>query len=289
MHKPVLLKEALDFLNVRDGIYVDCTVGTGGHSIEILKALNGKGMLIGLDRDESALEIARERLKEYKNCYLFHSNYLDLKTILKKQNINSITGGVLMDLGSSSLHFDDLSRGFSFKNNAPLDMRMDRSQTLTAFEVINKYKESTLADIIYNYGEERHSRKIARLIVEKRAKNGPIKTTNELSDIIIKCYPKGIRFKIHPATRTFQAIRIEVNKELENINEFMCFIPELLSTGSRLTVISFHSLEDRIIKNCFKNASTLKVLTKKPVTPSEEEILYNPRARSAKLRATERI
>lgn len=288
MHKPVLLKETLDFLNIRDGIYVDCTLGTGGHSIGILKALNGRGLLIGLDRDEEALKIAKERLKGYNNCYLFHSNYIDLKHILKEQGIKHITGGILMDLGSSSIQFDDMSRGFSFKSNAPLDMRMDKTQSLTAFKIINEYKESEIANIIYNYGEERNSRKIARLIIEKRVKNGPIKTTNELIGIILQCYPKWKKFRIHPATKTFQAIRIEVNKELENLDKFMCFIPELLSPTCRLTVISFHSLEDRIVKNYFKSTASLKILTKKPITPSREEILNNPRSRSAKLRAAEK-
>ncbi|MBI3591868.1 MAG: 16S rRNA (cytosine(1402)-N(4))-methyltransferase RsmH [Candidatus Melainabacteria bacterium] len=290
MHKPVLLKEVINFLNIKDdGIYVDCTLGHGGHSLEILKRLNGRGKLIGIERDESALKIAKDRLKQFSNCYLFHSNYLDLKDLLKTLNISKITGGVLLDLGINSMQLDDPSRGFSIKNDAPLDMRMDQNQTLTAYKIVNSYKENELADIIYKYGEERYSRKIARLVAQKRDKNGPLKTTSDLANLVLHCYPRNKHFKTHPATRTFQALRIEVNKELENIEKFLCFIPELLLPPCRLTVISFHSLEDRITKNFLKNNSNFKILTKKPVVPSESETEINPRARSAKLRAAERI
>ena len=295
MHKPVLLNEVIHFLNIqKEKIYVDCTLGTGGHSIEILKLLDKDGILIGLEQDESVLEIAKKRLKQEKNeanksYYLFHSNFLNLKAILKSLNIDKITGGVLLDLGLNSIQLDDPLRGFSFNKDSLLDMRMDKSQSLTAYDVVNKYKEDKLADIIYKYGEERYSRKIARLIVEKKAKNGYIKTTRELANIINACYPKNIKFKTHPATRTFQALRIEVNKELENLEKFLCFIPELLFPGSRLTVISFHSLEDRITKNFLKNNREFKILTKKPISPSFNETKDNPRSRSAKLRAAEKI
>lgn len=288
MHTPVLLKETLNFLNIKDAIYVDCTLGTGGHSLEILRQLKGQGMLIGVEKDESALKIAKDILKEFPNCYLSHSNFLDLKNVLSNSNIDKITGGVLLDLGTSSIQLDDPKRGFSFKGDAPLDMRMDKKQLLSAFNVVNNYKEHELADIIYKYGEERYARKIANVIVQKRSKNNPIKTSNELARIVLNCYPNK-RFKIHPATRTFQAIRIEVNKELETLDKFLCFIPELLLPKSRLTVISFHSLEDRIVKNFLKNNSAFKTLTKKPIVPSGDEIKNNPRARSAKLRAAERI
>lgn len=294
LHKPVLLNEVIDLLNIQKGkIYVDCTLGLGGHSQEILQRLNGEGILIGIERDKSALEIAKERLKEFSkvgiNCYLFHSNYLDLKNILRSLNIDKISGGVLLDLGVNSLQLDEPSRGFSFKNDAPLDMRMDKSQSLTANQVINNYKEYDLAEIIFKYGEERLARKIAKLIVEKRAKKEFIKTTNELAKTVLQCYPKNKYFKIHPATRTFQAIRIEVNKELENLEKFLCFISELLLPQSRLTVISFHSLEDRVTKNFLKNNREFKILTKKPMTPSLSEQESNPRSRSAKLRAGEKI
>lgn len=289
MHQPVLLREVIDFLNIKDSIYIDCTLGLGGHSIEILKALNNKGMLIGIERDEDSLKIAKERLKQFSNCYLFHANFLELKDILKSLNINKITGGVLLDLGINSMHLDNSLRGFSFKNDAHLDMRMDKNQTLTAYTVVNNYKEERLAEIIFRYGEERYARKIARLIVQNRSKSNPIRTTTELARLVLFCYPKAKRFKIHPATRTFQAIRIEVNKELENLEQFIGFIPELLAPNSRLTLITFHSLEDRIIKHFLKNKKIFNTLTKKPITPSISEIKNNPRARSAKLRAAEKV
>ena len=292
MHKPVLLKEAIDLLNVRKGLmYIDCTVGLGGHSIEILERLDQSGNLIGLDQDKNILNITNETLKDYKNCYLFHSNFVNLPNLLKEQNIEKISGGVLLDLGVNSIHLDSKERGFSFNASGPLDMRMDLTCDLTAYKIINTYSENDLADIIYKYGEDRFSRRIARVIIEFR-KNKPIKTTEELAALILKCYhqiTKKPYFKPHPATRTFQAIRIEVNKELENLEKFLCFIPELLLPGSRLSVISFHSLEDRIIKNFLKNNQQFKTLTKKPIIPSADELKTNPRSRSAKLRSAEKI
>jgi len=290
LHKPVLLNEVIEFLNIqKDKIYVDCTLGCGGHSIEILKQLGENGKLIGLEKDEIVLNIAKERLKGYKNCYLFHSDFTELREVLKSINIEKITGGVLLDLGVNSLQLDDPKRGFSFKASASLDMRMDKSQGLTAEKVINSYSEVELADIIYKYGEERYSRRIARKIIEIRQRQGKIKDTVELARLVLSCYPKGKFYKIHPATRTFQALRIEVNKELENLEQFFCFIQEPLLPESRLTVISFHSLEDRITKNFLKFNKSFKILTKKPVIPSENEMRDNPRARSAKLRAAEKI
>ncbi|MBI2995719.1 MAG: 16S rRNA (cytosine(1402)-N(4))-methyltransferase RsmH [Candidatus Melainabacteria bacterium] len=289
MHVPVLLNEVINFLNIKKGrVYVDCTVGTGGHSLEILKRLNDSGKLIGIEQDENILNIAKERLKHFDNCYLFHSNFLELKNILNSLNTDKIDGGVLLDLGTSSLQFDDPKRGFSIKYNSILDMRMNQNQSLTAYQVINTYRENKLADIIYNYGEERYARKIARSIIKCREKYGSIKTTNELTKLILQCFSTKERFKTHPATKTFQAIRIEVNKELINLEKFLCFIPELLLPGSRLTVISFHSLEDRIVKKFIKNNNELIPLTKKPITPSDSEIEKNPRSRSAKLRAAEK-
>ena len=292
MHKPVLLNEAIDLLNInQNNIYVDCTLGLGGHSLEILTRFNGKGMLIGIEQDEDILKIAKEKLKDFKNCYLFHANFLQLPEILKTLKIDKISGSVILDLGVNSMHFDMPERGFSFKGSGPLDMRMDNRQPLTAYKIINSYKEPELADIIYKYGEERHSRKIAKAIIQNRAKE-PIKSTVELANIIFSCYryiTNKTYFKIHPATKTFQALRIEVNKELENLEKFFCFIPELLLPHSRLIVISFHSLEDRITKNFLKNNREFNILTKKPITPSSSEIKSNPRARSAKLRAAEKI
>ena len=290
MHKPVLLNEVINYLNLReDLIYVDCTAGLGGHSYEILEKLNGKAKLILIDQDKTALDLSKERLKDYKNCYFFHSNFIHLREILNTLNIKEITGGVLLDLGVSSLQLDSIERGFSFKNGNKLDMRMDQSQEIDAYYVINHYNKEKLAKLIYEYGEERYSRRIADFICETRSKSGPIKTAEELSNLILKCYPKNKYFKIHPATRTFQAIRIEVNRELESLNKFLCFIPELLSEGSRLTVISFHSLEDRITKHFLKSRKDLKILTKKPVIASDIEIKDNNRARSAKLRAAEKV
>ena len=292
VHKPVLLNETIDLLNInQNNVYVDCTLGLGGHSLEILNKLNGKGTLIGIEQDEAVLKIAKDKLKEFKNCYLFHANFFQLPEILQTLKIDKISGGVILDLGVNSIHFDMPERGFSFKSSGPLDMRMDSRQLLTAYKIINNYKEPELADIIYKFGEERHSRKISRAIIQNRAK-GPIKTTEELANIIFNCYryiTNKSYFKTHPATKTFQALRIEVNKELENLEKFFCFIPELLLPHSRLTVISFHSLEDRITKNFLKNSREFKILTKKPIVPFSSEIKGNPRARSAKLRAAEKI
>lgn len=263
-------------------------MGLGGHSKEILKRLSKKGMLIGLEQDINALEIARKNLQEYTNCYLFNTNFINLPDVLKELKIEKITGGVLLDLGVSSLQFDSPERGFSFQNDGPLDMKMDENGEMDAYYVVNKYKENDLANVIYKYGEDRLSRRIAKSIVENRLKK-PINTTLELANIILKCYPKGKWFKTHPATKTFQALRIEVNKELEVLDKFLCFIPELLGTQSRLSVISFHSLEDRIVKIFFKSHEGLRKITKKPITPSEDEIKSNPRSRSSKLRVAEKI
>ncbi len=290
LHKPVMLTEVINYLDVKkDKIYVDCTLGLGGHSYEILKKLQNTGMLIGIERDEESLKIAKERLKEFKNCHLIHSNFIDLPNILNRLKIGKITGGILLDFGINSHQLDSPNRGFSIKSSGPLDMRMDTTQALSALKVINSYKEADIADIIYYFGEERYSRKIARMIVEARQKLGPFKSTEELKDIILRSYPRNKHFKTHPATKTFQAIRIEVNKELENIEEFLCFIPELLLSGTRLTFISFHSLEDRKIKNFLKQNRELTILTKKPVIPSVSETELNPRSRSAKFRAAEKL
>ena len=291
-HTPVLTTEVINYLNIeKNKTYVDCTLGNGGHSLEILKILNGTGKLIGLDKDKECIEIAKGRLKEFKNCYIYSysANFLDLKKYLNELNIQKITGGIVLDLGTNSGQLENPERGFSFKSEGPLDMRMDNTHGLTAHQVVNNYNESKLADIIYKYGEERYSRKIARSITSYKTKYGPIQTTKQLANIILNCYPKNKFYKIHPATRTFQAIRIEVNNELENLENFLRISGELLEVKSRLTVISFHSLEDRIVKNFLKNNGKFRVLTKKPVTPSCEEVKNNPRSRSAKLRAAERI
>lgn len=290
MHTPVLLNEVIESLNIQeDSIYVDCTLGLGGHSREILKRLSNKGLLIGIDQDEEILNQAKDNLKDFKNVLFFNENYTSLPEILKKAGIEKITGGVLLDLGVNSLHLDKKERGFSFQSDSPLDMRMDNKSDFSAFEVVNHYKEEELADIIYKYGEERFSRRIARKIVEARKKAKSIKTTLELSNIILSCYPKSKWFKTHPATKTFQAIRIEVNRELEVLDKFLRFIPELLYKKGRLSVISFHSLEDRIVKNFLKGCPEFQIITKKPITPSENEMRDNPRSRSSKLRIAEKI
>lgn len=283
-HIPVLLNESMRCLNIRKGLtYVDCTLGTGGHSLEILKRLNDSGILIGIEQDIELFEIAKERLNSFKNCFLFNANYLEIKNILRKLNLEKITGGVILDLGLNTLQISNPKRGFSFIKDGPLDMRMDLSQTLSAYEVVNNYNEKRLADIIYKYGEERHARWIAKNIIRNR----PIKSTLRLAELAY--YPKYRHSKIHPATRTFQAVRIEVNKELETLEKFLFIIPELLHTKSRLTVISFHSLEDRIVKHFLKERSDLLILTKKPIQCSKDEMGNNPSARSAKLRASEKL
>lgn len=290
MHKPVLLREVTDLLNIRKGyVYVDCTLGLGGHSLEILEKLEGHGKLIGIEQDESSLKIAKDRLKDYPECYLFSLNFLELKKALNSLGLDKISGGVLLDLGFNSYQLEDENRGFSFKMDSPLDMRMNRNKSLSAYEVVNSYSEAELAEIFYKYGEERFSRRIAGLIVEKRSKSKAIKTTKELANIVIRAYPKVRKYKIHPATKIFQAIRIEVNNELENLEKFLCFVSELLLPTSRLIVISFHSLEDRIVKNFLKSNREFDILTKKPVVPTSGELKDNLRARSAKLRAAERI
>ncbi len=290
MHKSVLLHEVISSLNIRNGlVYVDCTLGFGGHSFEIAKLLNNQGMLIGLEQDEETLEYAKKRLSQFNNCYLFHSNYIQLKEVLKELNIEKISGGVLLDLGINSYQLDTPDRGFSFQAEGPLDMRFDKTQQLTASEIVNNYTEYDLSEIIFKYGEDRYSRRIARSIVYTRKQAGPIQTTKELANIILKSYPNNKYHKIHPATKTFQALRIEVNKELDNLNNFLCFIQELLLPSARLSVISFHSLEDRIAKIFLKNNKDFKILTKKPMIPSTDELKTNPRSRSAKLRIAEKI
>ena len=290
-HFPVLLKESVDFLTENGGgIYVDATVGLGGHAYEILKR-NPKAYLIGIDRDPFALERAGDRLKEFEGRFsLYQADYSDIDEVLKAEGVEAVDG-ILMDLGVSMLQLKTPERGFSFKEEAPLDMRMNPEQKLTAYEVVNRYSERELARIIKEYGEERFAHRIARVIVQYRRKK-PIETTLELAKIVESAVPKGFYKKIHPATKTFQALRIEVNRELESLKNALIKVPKLLKPGGRVAVISFHSLEDRIVKHTFRHferEGTLKVLTKKPLTPSEEEIKINPPSRSAKMRVAERV
>jgi 16S rRNA (cytosine1402-N4)-methyltransferase len=288
-HVPVLLKEAIDFLAVRrGGTYLDATVGLAGHSYEIARRLGAPGRLIGCDKDPAALEIARARLeprtRDWPQVELRHGSFADAGDQFQSGTFD----GVLADLGVSSLQFDTATRGFSFQADAPLDMRMDPQQERTAEQVVNHLDERELADVIYEFGEERRSRRIARAIVRSR----PIYTTRQLVEVISAAARSMKHERIHPATRTFQALRIFVNRELDDLRELMSAAPRILKLGGRLVIISFHSLEDRIVKDALRDGvkqGHYRLLTKKPVTPSQEEIDRNPRSRSAKMRAAERV
>ncbi len=291
-HVPVLLKEAIDFLAVkRGGTYIDATVGLGGHSSEIAKRLGAPGHLIGLDKDPAALEIARKKLvfpdlpkEDAPEITLIHTSFAEAG----QRFPSPIADGLLADIGVSSLQFDDAARGFSFQADGPLDMRMNTQSGQTAEQVVNQVDEVTLANLIYEFGEERRSRRIARAIVRSR----PIRTTAQLAEIVSAAARSMKHERIHPATLTFQALRIFVNRELDDLKDLLQAAPQILKPGGRLVVISFHSLEDRIVKDSLREGVRLghyRLLTKKPVTAGEEEIDRNPRARSAKLRAAERV
>jgi 16S rRNA (cytosine1402-N4)-methyltransferase len=290
-HVPVLLNEAIEFLVVKPGgIYVDATVGLGGHSFELAKRLGPRGRLIGLDKDPKALELARERLRPpagmedtWPEVRLLHSSFAEVAGLVEEQSAD----GLLADLGLSSLQLADAERGFSFQAEGALDMRMDPRSELTAEQVVNQFDESNLADLIYEYGEERRSRRIARAIVRSR----PIHTAKQLAEVVAAASRPMKGDRIHPATRTFQALRIFVNRELEDLRALLESAPRVLRPGGRLVVISFHSLEDRIVKDALREGARqggYRLLTKKPVTAGGEEIGRNPRSRSAKLRAAER-
>lgn len=307
-HVSVLLNETIDNLDIKkDGIYVDGTLGGGGHSSVICKHLDESGTLIGIDQDEDALNAAKQRLEEYENHKIFvHSNFSKVKSVLSDLNISGIDG-MILDLGVSSYQLDEAERGFSYMQDAPLDMRMDRTRGFSAEDIVNDYEEEELKRIIREYGEEKWAKRIAEFIVNER-KLKPIKTTGDLVEIIKKAIPAGARREgPHPAKRTFQAIRIEVNNELGILEETIKNISEVLNPGGRICIITFHSLEDRIVKNVFRDLSIackcppecpicicggkaiLKRITRKPVLPSETELEVNPRARSAKLRVAERF
>ena len=306
-HYSVLLNECIDALNIKPwGIYVDGTLGMGGHSEEIAKRLDG-GRLVCIDRDERAIERAGQRLRQYADRISFvHGNFRELPYILRDLGIEKVDG-MLFDLGVSSPQLDETERGFSYMTDAPLDMRMDESESLTAWFVVNRWPEEKLKRILYDFGEERYAPRIAAAIVAQREK-APIDTTLQLVDVIKSAMPAAaLREKQHPAKRSFQAIRIAVNDELEAISELMGNAAELLAPGGRLAVISFHSLEDRIIKNAIVSrengctcprefpictcgfVQTMKSITRKPIVPSERELAENPRSRSAKLRVAERV
>lgn len=304
-HKSVLLQECIQGLNIKEnGIYVDGTLGGAGHSSEILKRLSSKGKLIGIDRDEEALEAAKGRLKEYKNVVYLHGNHDDIKELLKSIQIDKVDG-ILLDLGVSSYQLDERARGFSYMGEATLDMRMDKNQELTAKDVVNNYAEEKLAQIIEEYGEERFAKNIARNIVKER-QTSPIETTMQLVDIIRKSIPISKQKDGHPAKRTFQAIRIEVNNEIEPLKETIKNCIECLTPEGRLCVITFHSLEDRAVKQAYMDAegkctcpkdlpycvcgyhSEGKIINKKPIIASKEEQEENSRSKSAKLRIFEK-
>jgi 16S rRNA (cytosine1402-N4)-methyltransferase len=290
-HEPVLTAEALTYLAAdRGGLFVDCTVGLGGHARALLEAGASRG--IGLDRDTDALAIAADSLAGFGDrVELVHADYRSIGDVLAARGIQTIDGA-LADLGVSSLQFDAEGRGFSFRRDEPLDMRMDRSTGPTAADLLRDAGEVELANVIFEFGEERHSRRIARAIVDTRGRQ-PIATTGQLAEIVRRAVPTRGWQRIDPATRTFQALRIWVNRELDGLDTFLRDIVKRLRDGGRVVVISFHSLEDRIVKHTFRALeraeALVRVLTKRPVGPGDDEIARNPRARSAKLRAAERL
>ncbi len=304
-HRSVLLDECIEGLNIKpDGIYVDGTLGGAGHSSEIVKRLSDKGRLIGIDQDEDAINAASERLKDYSNVTIVRSNYEKMKSVLSELGIEKVDG-ILLDLGVSSYQLDTVERGFSYKYDTELDMRMDRRQALTAKDIVNGYSEKELFRIIRDYGEDGFAQNIAKHIVKARAQ-GAINTTYELNEIIKAAIPAKLRTNGHPSKKTFQAIRIECNRELEVLKNTLDDMIELLDDEGRLAIITFHSLEDRIVKSEFKrqenpctcppsfpvcvcgNKPKGKVVTRKPILPSEQEMEENPRSKSAKLRIFEK-
>jgi len=292
-HIPVMTTEVLDCLDLESGkTYLDCTIGLGGHACLAADILGPQGRLIGLDRDQQALDIAGQRLSACRVSYnLAHKDFRYADAVLDDLGIESVDA-ILMDLGVSSLQLDQADRGFSLKADGPLDMRMDQENFICAYDLVNSLSEKELAFILKKYGEERWHYRIARFIAEARSRH-PIETTQELKDIVWRAVPRHNRYqKIHPATRTFQAIRIAVNRELESLEVALQKSLELLAAKGRLCVISFHSLEDRIVKNIFRTwakEGRVELLTKKPLRPTEQEIQENPRSRSARLRAVQKI
>lgn len=305
-HKPVLLNEVIAGLEIKPGgVYVDCTVGGGGHSFEIAKRM-ANGHLYAFDRDQEAIVASKERLKEFDNVTFIHDNYKNAKEDLDNLGVAGVDG-VLIDLGVSSPQLDHGERGFSFLHEGRLDMRMDRRQKLSAYEVVNTYPREKLVEILYKYGEESNAKNIVQKIMEAREKS-PIETTMELKNIVESAFSKKVIYgKGGVSKQTFQAIRIEVNGELDGLEQALSDLAGKLSSGGRMAVISFHSLEDRIVKNLFKNLSTdcicppktpvcicghkasVKLINKKPITASKEELEFNPRSSSAKLRIIEKL
>jgi 16S rRNA (cytosine1402-N4)-methyltransferase len=292
-HVPVLAKEAIDYLAPQKGmIILDCTVGMGGHAAEILSKVGETGYLIGIDRDVEILKEAKVRLGKVSDRFrLFHSNYKDLDSVLNTAGISEIDGAIF-DLGASSFQMDSADRGFSIKSDGPLDMRMDKSETLKAADIVNRYSKPELIDIFKKYGDEHFAGRIAEIIVTERRREA-IRTTGRLADIIQRVLPYKFRFRrIHPATKVFMALRIAVNKEIESLEMGLSKIAAFLRKDSRLCVIAFHSVEDRVVKNKFKEMArtgTIRIITKKPIQPGQGEMEGNPRSRSAKLRVAEKM
>ena len=304
-HIPVLYYETLDNLVINpDGVYIDCTLGGGSHSEGILERLSDKGLLISIDQDSNAIEYSKKRLEKFGPKWkVFKGNFENIDTIAYMAGVDKVDG-ILMDIGVSSKQLDDPERGFSYRYDVKLDMRMNTEQKISAYDVVNTYSEEQLSKIIFEYGEERYARKIAKLIVEER-KSFPIEKTSDLIALIKRAYPE--RSSKHPAKKTFQAIRIEVNRELEVLENAISKAVELLKVGGRLAIITFHSLEDRIVKNKFKDLATackcpkdipicvcdgvkkFEIITKKPIIPIDDELKNNNRAHSSKLRILERI
>ena len=304
-HIPVLYYETLDNLVINpDGVYIDCTLGGGSHSEGILERLSDKGLLISIDQDSNAIEYSKKRLEKFGPKWkVFKGNFENIDTIAYMAGVDKVDG-ILMDIGVSSKQLNDPERGFSYRYDVKLDMRMNREQKISAYDVVNTYSEEQLSKIIFEYGEERYARKIAKLIVEER-KSFPIEKTSDLIALIKRAYPE--RSSKHPAKKTFQAIRIEVNRELEVLENAISKAVELLKVGGRLAIITFHSLEDRIVKNKFKDLATackcpkdipicvcggvkkFEIITKKPIIPVDDELKNNNRAHSSKLRILERI
>jgi 16S rRNA (cytosine1402-N4)-methyltransferase len=294
IHTPVMLAEVLEYLNLGPGkTIVDATMGTAGHSLKIAEGILPKGLLVGIDRDQESLEIAKARLGDYAhNTKFIHANFCDIDRVLKDIGIKKVDG-VLMDLGVSSYQLENPERGFSFQNEGPLDMRLDRTSYISAYDLVNNLNEEEISSLLWSFGEERWHNRIARFLVQERQKH-PISTTSQLSQIVMRALPHRYRYRhyrIHPATRTFQAVRIAVNRELETLEQALDKVIELLNRGGRICVVSFHSLEDRIVKFNFRKSAGLekmKIITPKPLTPTHSEIEINPSSRSAKMRVGER-
>ncbi|MFA6130031.1 MAG: 16S rRNA (cytosine(1402)-N(4))-methyltransferase RsmH [Candidatus Omnitrophota bacterium] len=295
LHIPVMLSEVIDYLDPKPGqIIVDATLGTGGHSLEILKRITPGGRLIGIDRDEDSLAVCRQRLSEFSGSYEFvHANFVDVDQVLENLGIDKIDG-IVFDLGISTYQLKDAERGFSFQQEGPLDMRLDKSSYISAYDLVNNLNENEISHMLWSFGQERWHNRIAHLLVEER-RNQPISTTSQLADLVMRAIPHRYRrgyYRIHPATRTFQAVRIAVNRELEILESAIKKAVAILKKKAKICVISFHSLEDRVIKHTFralKAEGLIDIITAKPLTPADSEVAANPSSRSSKFRAAERI